>query len=231
VHLVEALCTRVIGLARLRISSLEPGDMDDSLVSALRSHHQVMPHFHLPLQSGSDAVLRRMNRQYRRDDFLGMINRVRANFDRPAITTDIIAGFPGESHADFEQTIDVAKRAEFIHIHAFPFSPRPGTAAARWTGDFIHPSIANERMDRLAEISKTHSLGFRRRFVGETMEVAVESDSHDGMTRHGRCERYFDVEFPGDGSVATGDLANIVIQDVSSERTIGQLLGRASRAS
>ena len=124
------------GLRRLRLSSLEPGDLTTELIAVLRSHPQVVPHFHLPLQSGSDALLRRMNRQYTRDDFLRMVDACSAAFDRPALTTDVIVGFPGETDAEFERTLEVVDHARFIHVHAFSFSPRPGTAAARWTRRF-----------------------------------------------------------------------------------------------
>src|SRR5439155_12579287 len=133
----DALCTQLAGLHRLRFSSLEPGDLTDDLIARLRSHPQVVPHFHLPLQSGSDRLLHRMNRQYTRDDFLRMIEQVHNAFDRPAITTDIIVGFPGESEDEFAQTLDVVDRVRFIHTHAFSFSPRPGTAAARWGDDCV----------------------------------------------------------------------------------------------
>ncbi len=127
---IELLCTGVPGLGRIRLSSLEPGDLDDDLLQTLRSHPQVVPHFHLPVQSGSSAVLRKMNRQYTRDDFLRLLDRIDLAFDRPALTSDIIVGFPGETDADFQQTLEVVNRARFIHMHVFPFSPRPGTAAA-----------------------------------------------------------------------------------------------------
>jgi threonylcarbamoyladenosine tRNA methylthiotransferase MtaB len=138
---IEMLCTGVPGLRRLRLSSLEPGDLDDDLLEVLRSHPQVVPHFHLPLQSGSSAILRKMNRQYTRDDFLHLLDRLDLAFDKPALTTDIIVGFPGETDADFEQTLEVVDRARFIHMHVFPFSPRPGTAAARWQSDFVRGPI------------------------------------------------------------------------------------------
>ena len=123
--LVTALCTQVPDLHRLRFSSLEPGDLTDDLIDHLKSHPQVVPHFHLPLQSGSDVLLHRMNRQYTRDDFLRMIDRVHRIFDRPAITTDIIVGFPGETDHEFAQTLDVVDRVKFIHTHAFSFSRAP----------------------------------------------------------------------------------------------------------
>ena len=194
-ELVRALCTSVPGLRRLRLSSLEPGDLTEQLLSVLKSHQQVVPHFHLPLQSGSDRILRRMNRQYTRGQFLEMVEMVRSSFGRPAITTDIIVGFPGESEDDFERTMEVVEHAKFIHIHAFGFSPRPGTAAARWEREFVPAAIATTRIRELERRAAQHSLAYRQQFVGETVELIVERQATPSPTQHGRCDRYFDVHF------------------------------------
>jgi MiaB/RimO family radical SAM methylthiotransferase len=225
-HLVEALCTRVTGLRRLRLSSIEPGDLTADLLAVLSSHHQVMPHFHLPLQSGSDLILRRMNRQYSRDDFLRMVERVRKAFDRPALTTDVVVGFPGEDDAEFEQTVDLVKAAGFIHVHAFPYSPRPGTAAARWTDQFVHGPVVGERLHRLQEISLDQSLLFRRQFLDQEVEIVVErerpGDSTEVQGRHGRCERYFDVWLDESAPLRTGQVARVRITNVTSQRTFAR---------
>jgi MiaB/RimO family radical SAM methylthiotransferase len=216
--LVDALCKRVPGLVRLRLSSLEPGDLTTELIEVLRFHAQVVPHFHLPLQSGSAELLRRMNRQYTRDDYLRMIDRVHDAFDRPAITTDIIVGFPGETDARFAETLDVVDRVRFIHTHAFSYSPRPGTAAARWTDELVRGPVVNERIELLNGRARRHSFDFRRSFLGETVDVMVEATEHDGM-RHGRCERYFDVELSDDVDPRTGDLVRAQITDVDEHHT------------
>jgi threonylcarbamoyladenosine tRNA methylthiotransferase MtaB len=226
--LVTALCTRVRGLRRLRFSSLEPGDLTPTVIAALRSHAQVVPHFHLPLQSGSDAVLRRMNRQYTRDDYLRMIDDVRRAFDRPAITTDIIVGFPGEKEEQFAHTLDIVDRVKFIHIHAFSFSPRPGTAAARWTADFIRGPVVNERIEVLNKRAAEHNYAFRRRFLGEAVEVLVErSSSAAGSVRHGRSERYFDVHFHDDVRSRAGECVRVLIDRVTPCHTLGRITVRA----
>lgn len=222
--LVEALCTRVPGLGRLRLSSLEPGDLTRDLLDVMRAHAQCIPHFHLPLQSGSDELLRRMNRQYARDDYLRMIDDVRGRFDRPAITTDVIVGFPGESDAEFARTLEVVDRVKFVHIHAFSFSPRPGTAAARWTRDFIRGPVVNERIDVLKERARRWGFEFRKQFEGEPVELLVER-GRDETTRHGRCERYFDVYFESD-SVKTGQLVGVRVDRVTPARTWGTVVGR-----
>jgi threonylcarbamoyladenosine tRNA methylthiotransferase MtaB len=221
-ELIGALCTRVPGLRRLRLSSLEPGDLTPGLLAVLRDHEQVVPHFHLPLQSGSDAVLHKMNRQYTRGDYLRMLDAVNEAYDRPAITTDIITGFPGESEEDFAQTVDVVHRARFIHVHAFPFSPRPKTAAARWTKDFVEPRIASQRIASLNSLADRYSYEYRRQFVGNEVELLVEQGSHDTL-RHGRTPRYFDVHFESE-DVRVGDAVTVRITQVTPTRTHGQLI-------
>jgi threonylcarbamoyladenosine tRNA methylthiotransferase MtaB len=220
--LIEALCTRVKGLRRLRLSSLEPGDLSGDLIDVLKSFPQVVPHFHLPLQSGSDRQLRRMNRQYTRDEFLRMVDAVSDAFDRPALTTDIIVGFPGEGDAEFSRTLEVVDRARFIHVHAFSFSPRPGTAAARWTREFVRGPIVNQRIDMLHERAAQHSLAYRRRFMGEVVELMVERPLAQHVGQHGRCERYFSVHFDAPDA-RPGDLINVRIERVSPTRTFGSV--------
>lgn len=225
--LIDALCTEVPGLRRLRLSSLEPGDLTPDLLSALRSHPQVLPHFHLPLQSGSDRLLRRMNRQYSRDDFLRMVDSVRQAFDRPALTTDVIAGFPGEDDAAFAETADLVRRAGFIHVHAFHFSPRPRTAAARWQKDFVRGPVVGQRVDALRAIADENNLRFRRSFVGQDVELLVEQDDSTHPTlRHGRCERYFDIWFE-DAAARPGDFVRVRIDEATATRTRGCVVSNA----
>jgi tRNA A37 methylthiotransferase MiaB len=168
-----------------------------------------------------------MNRQYTRDDFLRMVERVKGAFDRPALTTDVIVGFPGETEAAFGETLDVVETAAFIHVHAFPYSPRPGTAAARWTREQVRGAVVNERIDLLARRAAEHSFAFRRQFVGEVVEVLVEREGRreggPGERRHGRCERYFDVEFESADAVP-GDFVQLRVEFVSRNLTGGCLV-------
>ncbi|HEY1921461.1 MAG TPA: tRNA (N(6)-L-threonylcarbamoyladenosine(37)-C(2))-methylthiotransferase MtaB [Tepidisphaeraceae bacterium] len=229
---IEMLCTRVPRLRRLRLSSLEPGDLDDELLQVLRSHPQVVPHFHLPLQSGSSAILRKMNRQYTRDDFLRLLDRIDMAFDGAALTTDIIVGFPGETDADFQETLDVVDRARFIHMHVFPFSPRPGTAAARWESEFVRGPIVGQRIDMLRRREIEFSHTFRSSFIGQSVQLLVEREgTHQAgfdNLRHGRCPRYFDVHFESDDA-ETGDLVEVRIDRVTPTRTFGTLVSIAAR--
>jgi threonylcarbamoyladenosine tRNA methylthiotransferase MtaB len=217
--LIRALCTRVRGLRRVRLSSLEPGDLDDRLLATLRDHEQVAPHFHLPLQSGSDRLLRRMNRQYGRDDFLRMVDAVRGAFDRPALTTDVIVGFPGETDEELQRTLEVVDHAEFIHVHAFSFSPRPRTAAARWTRDFVRGPVVNQRIAELRRRAEAHAQAFQRSFLGEAVEVIVEN-SREGELPRGRCERYFEVYFDA-ARPRPGEVVRATVDRVTPEGAFG----------
>lgn len=174
-ELVDAVA-RVPGLERLRLSSLEPGDVDAALLEVLTRRPACVPHLHLPLQSGSATILKRMNRQYTVDEFYEMIDRTRTALDRPAISTDIIVGFPGESDADFEASVAAVRYAGFCKIHAFPFSARQHTAAARWSKDFVPAGLVRRRMEALADLEAELSMAFRRRFIGQVERVIVEDD-------------------------------------------------------
>jgi tRNA A37 methylthiotransferase MiaB len=194
--------------------------LNDELLATLRSYEQVVPHFHLPLQSGSDAILRKMNRQYTREDYLRLVDRLHATFDRPALTTDIIVGFPGESDTAFQQTVEIVDHSRFIHIHAFPFSPRPGTAAARWQSNFVRGPIVDQRIDLLRLRANAFSLDFRSTFVHQTVQVLVEREHRTADTdlNHGRCERYFDIHFESE-IASPGDLIGVRIDRVTPTRT------------
>ena len=192
-------------LARIRLSSLEPADVTDRLLDTLSEHRNIMPHLHLSLQSGSDAVLRRMCRRYTADQFIKKVESIRARLDRPAITTDIIVGFPCESEADFEHTVALAKSVGFAKMHVFTFSLRRGTPAANMQGGASHPQadfVDNEVIKRRSQVLRDLDveLGFqyRRQFLGETAEILIENDTR---WLCGKSERYFKVYLPlGDGS-------------------------------
>ena len=179
----------VDGLARIRLSSLDPADVTPDLLDACAENHNIMLHLHLSLQSGSDAVLHRMGRPYRSDEFRAKIEMIDARLDRPAITTDIIVGFPGETDADFEQTLALASEVGFAKIHVFVYSPRQGTAAAKMT-DKVPSKIAKERSRRLRDLDQQLQSRFRAQFLGETTHVLIETTQ---PIPSGRAERYFPV--------------------------------------
>jgi len=183
---------QIPSLERIRLSSLEPADVTDRLLEVFCKRHNIMPHLHLPLQSGSERVLRKMRRQYTVAQFLQVVDRVKLSLDRPAITTDIMVGFPGETDDDFQETIKVAKSVDFSKIHVFSFSPRAQTAAAKMQ-PAVKPEVIKERSSILRNLDKNLQTKFRRQFVGEKVSIIVE----DTRPLRGRTERYFMVE-PGE---------------------------------
>ena len=229
-ELLDAVAA-VEGLERLRISSMEPGDVTQPLLDAMVANAPVVvPHLHLPLQSGSDAVLRRMNRQYRVGQYLDMIEMVNEAMTRdglgPAITTDIICGFPGETEADFAQTLQVAERVGYLHMHVFPFSAKRGTAAARWTDSFVSPPIIKSRVRKLIDLEDEPdnglSIRYRRRLLGRTVRMIVEQrDQIDPTLATGRCDHYALIHVPTDRP--RGSLVHVTITQVTESRTVGKI--------
>lgn len=203
---------QVAGLQRLRISSMEPGDVDQPLLDAMVANQPVVaPHLHLPLQSGSDAILQRMNRQYAVGEYLDMVDMVhdRLTLDDepgreplpPAITTDVICGFPGETEDDYRQTVDVARRIGYLHMHVFPYSERAGTAAARWASQSVPVAVRRERVRRLIELETDPDTGFaasfHRRLAGRIVRVVLEKrDRGEPSLSTGRCDHYALVHVP-----------------------------------
>ncbi len=187
---------KVPNLARIRLSSLEPVDVSQRLLDTFCKHSNIMPHLHLSLQSGSDAVLKRMCRQYTVEEFRDKVELVKSRLDRPAITTDIIVGFPGETDADFNQTVDLAKDVGFAKMHIFSFSPRKGTAAAGMQ-DTVDNKVIKKRAQILRDLDVELGLNFRQKFIGETatilMETCLTTVKNSNRRPCGRSDRYFMV--------------------------------------
>jgi threonylcarbamoyladenosine tRNA methylthiotransferase MtaB len=181
---------QVPGLARIRVSSLEPGDITERLLDVFCAHKNIMPHIHLSVQSGSEAVLKRMCRPYSAAELRGKIELIKRCLDRPAITCDIIVGFPGETDENFQETVDLANWAGFSKIHVFPFSARAGTAGAKMK-DRVPSKVAKQRAEIMRNLGDDLGRKFREQFVGQSCEVLIEG-SKDGQA-FGHCERYFMV--------------------------------------
>lgn len=216
--LAEALL-EIPGRWRLRLSSLEAGEVTDRLIAVMAgSGGRICPHLHLPLQSGSSRVLRRMNRRYSADDFVRTVDAVRRGVPDCAISTDIIVGFPGETDADFEATLAAARRCGFSKIHAFPYSVRPGTAAAGFEGHLPEP-VKRDRLRRLTALGDELAEAYHRRYVGAVAEVVLElTESRPGV-RTGITERY------GEADVAVADGADPG-REIVSVRLTGYSDGR-----
>ncbi|WP_042507582.1 tRNA (N6-isopentenyl adenosine(37)-C2)-methylthiotransferase MiaB [Streptantibioticus cattleyicolor] len=165
-------CGNVEGLERVRFTSPHPRDFTDDVIAAMAETPNVMHQLHMPLQSGSDAVLKSMRRSYRQDRYLGIIEKVRAAMPDAAISTDIIVGFPGETEADFEQTLHVVREARFAQAFTFQYSKRPGTPAATMDGQ-IPKEVVQERYERLVALQEEISWAENKKQVGRTLEVLV----------------------------------------------------------
>jgi tRNA-2-methylthio-N6-dimethylallyladenosine synthase len=165
-------CGDIPGLERVRFTSPHPRDFTDDVIDAMATTHNVMPHLHMPLQSGSDRILQAMRRSYRSDRYLGIIERVRDRLPDAAITTDIIVGFPGESEEDFEATLDVVQSARFASAFTFQYSKRPGTPAAELP-DQIDPSIVQDRYERLVAVVNDIAWQENKALLGTDVEVLV----------------------------------------------------------
>lgn len=166
----------VPGLRRVRFTSPHPRDFTDEVIDAMAETPTVMPHLHMPLQSGSDSVLRRMRRSYRRDRFLGILQRVRDRIPDAAITTDIIVGFPGETEAEFADTVDLVREAGFSGAFTFQYSKRPGTPAADLP-DQVPPEVVSDRYQRLLDVVADVAWAGNREWVGREAEVMVSDAS------------------------------------------------------
>jgi threonylcarbamoyladenosine tRNA methylthiotransferase MtaB len=198
-HLFRRL-DRIPGEWRMRLSSVEAAEINDDFIAAAADCEHLCPQFHPALQSGSDQVLRRMRRRYSIARFLEKIERMRERLDRPAFTTDMIVGFPGETEADFELSVEACRRVGFLKVHVFPFSAREGTKAATFT-DALPAPVIRERVGRLSEVERELALECYRALEGEPLEVLVEQcvPQHPGFVR-GTDRRYAPVELPGDAS-------------------------------
>ncbi len=195
-HLFRRL-DRIDGPWRMRLSSIEAAEINDDFVSAAADCEHLCPQFHPALQSGSDAVLRRMRRRYSVRRFLERIERMRERLDRPAFSTDMIVGFPGETDNDYEQSLAVCRQVGFMKIHVFPFSARAGTKAAEFS-DRLPSAQIRERVTRMNALQHDLALQYYQTLVGAPLEVLVEQIAAErpGYVR-GTDRRYVPVEIPG----------------------------------
>jgi threonylcarbamoyladenosine tRNA methylthiotransferase MtaB len=206
---------RLPGEFRIRLSSIEATEVTRELIAVIAEHaERVCPHLHVSMQSGSDTVLRRMRRRWGARRFVDRCRLAAEALDRPAFTTDVIVGFPGESDAEFDETLSVCREVGFSKLHIFPFSARRGTPAATMP-DQVPPSVVNERCYRLEALEVELRDQYYRSLVGTRLRVLVEP-SHSERLGYvlGTACRYATVELPS-ASAAYGDFANVTIQRVA----------------
>jgi tRNA-2-methylthio-N6-dimethylallyladenosine synthase len=209
----------VEGIDRIRYTSPHPKDMKEDVIRAHAELPALCEHVHLPLQSGSSAVLKRMRRTYDRQRYMDRVALIREHVPDCAITTDIIVGFPGETEADFEQTLEVVDEVGYDSAFTFVFSPRRGTEAATMGEQVSHP-VKRERMERLVELVQKRAAERAQRFVGREMEVLVEGPSRTDPTRlRGRTRHNKTVNF--DGLAEAGKLVNVEVESATSTTLAG----------
>ena len=177
-HLIELIRAvhEIEGIRRIRLGSLEPGIVTEEFAEALASLPKICPHFHLSLQSGCDAVLKRMNRKYTSGEYYEKCRILRKYFDAPALTTDVIVGFPGETEAEFQESYDFVDKVDFYETHIFKYSKREGTKAASMP-DQVDEQIKAQRSARLIELGEKKRKAYEKKFIGRTVEVLVEEDA------------------------------------------------------
>jgi tRNA-2-methylthio-N6-dimethylallyladenosine synthase len=216
-------------LKRIRYTSPHPKDMREDVIRAHAELPSLCEHIHLPLQSGSSPVLKRMRRTYTRERYLDRVALIREHVPDCALTTDIIVGFPGETEADFEQTLSLADEVAYDGAFTFIYSPRRGTEAATLSDQIPH-EVKVERLERLVEVIQRRALERAQRFVGRTLDVLVEGPSRTDPTRlRGRSRHNKVVNFTG--LAAPGELVEVEVTGATSQTLSGQesILARAAR--
>jgi tRNA-2-methylthio-N6-dimethylallyladenosine synthase len=173
------------GLARLRYTTSHPRDMDDELIAAHRDLASLMPYLHLPVQSGSDRILKAMNRRHTASDYLRLLDRVRAAREDIAMSGDFIVGFPGETDADFEATMQLVRDVGYASAFSFKYSPRPGTPGAEMDGH-VPEAVKNERLQRLQALLVGQQQDFGASLVGRTIDTLIEKPGRQAGQKVGR---------------------------------------------
>lgn len=233
-------CGEIDGLERVRFTSPHPAEFTDDVIEAMAETPNVCPQLHMPLQSGSDRVLKAMRRSYRKSRFLGIIDKVRTAMPHAAITTDIIVGFPGETEEDFQDTLDVVRQARFTSAYTFQYSKRPGTPAAEMD-EQLPKAVVQERYERLIALQEQITLEENQKLVGAEMELLVaagegrknaETARMSGRARDGRLV-HFRPEGNLDGNVRPGDVVTVVVSAAAPHHLVADtpvLTHRRTRA-
>lgn len=223
-QVIEAI-DKVDGIERIRLGSLEPRIITDAFLTRLSAVKKICPHFHLSLQSGCDATLRRMNRRYDTKEFSDGVDKIRKYFDRPAITTDVIVGFPGETDEEFAVTKKYLEKIRFFEMHVFKYSRRKGTIADRMENQ-VADSIKSVRSDELIELDDGLSGNYRESFVGEKEKVLVEEYVEKDGKKYavGHTKRYVKVYIPvqgiNDGNAEINSEVDVIIDGLFGKDSV-----------
>ncbi|MDD8015897.1 MAG: MiaB/RimO family radical SAM methylthiotransferase, partial [Acidobacteriota bacterium] len=215
---------RTPGIEWIRFMTSHPKDLGDDIIAAMAENRNICRQLHLPFQSGSSAVLARMNRGYTREIYLDIVDRLRDRMPGIGLSTDIIVGFPGETEADFEETLDLVQRVRFVNVFSFRYSPRPGTAAARIPDD-VPLAVKSRRLIALQALQKGIQLENNKTMIGKTEKIlALGSSKKDKLVHTGRNEAFQVVNFrcPGD---PTGKFLDVRITGCGPYSLFGECPG------
>ena len=216
---------KIDGIFRIRFMTSHPKDMSDRLIDAMAECDKVMPQLHLPFQAGSTRVLSEMNRKYTKEQYLALVEKVRAKLGAISMTSDIIVGFPGETEEDFQETLDVLEKVRFDSVFSFIYSKRTGTPAATMDNQ-VPEEVQHERFERLLELQNRISREINEEYFEKTVELLVEGASKtDSGVLSGRTPEGKIVNFPDDGETKTGDLITVKITKVSTWSLAGEKIG------
>ena len=200
---------KIPGLRRIRFMTPNPKDFSDELLSVIKENENICNHIHLPLQSGSTAILKRMNRHYTKESYLSLLRKIKESLPDLGLTTDIIVGFPGETEEDFQDTLSVVREAQFDSAFTFQYSKRSGTPAAKW--EAVEEKIVAERFQRLLDTVRESSKEREGKDLGKVMEVLVEERNTENNMLTGRLENNILVHFEG-GERLLGELVPVKLE-------------------
>ncbi len=207
---------------RLRLGSIEPNEMTDELIHHIGQSDIVCPHLHIPLQSGDDQVLKRMNRHYSADDFYQLIEKTHSQLPGVAFGFDVITGFPGETEEEFNNTARLIESLPTSYLHVFPYSRRPGTPAAEMKGQ-VSGDVAKERAAFLRALSIEKQQRYAESFIDQQLEVVIEGGGRQDGFLKGLARNYLPVVFAGESSLA-GSVQNVMITGWENDALTGQLI-------
>ncbi len=218
IDLLEAVCATAPD-CRIRLGSLEPRTITEEFCARAAKLSNLCPHFHLSMQSGCDSVLKRMNRKYDTARYLESVHLLHRYFDRPAITTDLIVGFPGETQEEFEQTLEFIRKCAFSAMHVFPYSKRPGTPAASMPGQVLN-AVKEERAHQAAQVAAQMEQDYLAQFIGQPLPVLFEEE-RDGLW-WGHTPNYIPVAINGEN--LHNQVRDILLEQVRDGMIFGKLI-------
>ena len=211
----------IVGVRRIRLSSIDPSDVTERLIEFMKFHPKICSHLHLPLQSGDDIILKRMKRAYRRSQFLQIVESLRDAMPDFSLTTDVMVGFPGEGDGHFQNTIDILAQTVPLKVHVFPFSPREGTRASDFE-DQVDKTVLQNRIKELEAVCGTLAQKCQRAFIGRTVETLAETVVEKDLLG-GHSSNYLRVCFPGDVSY-TRQMVRVKLLEIRSDYFFGHIV-------